>query len=149
MKLDIFSENRKKKFLEKLEEQFGIKDVSGRLIQIGGDRIFLFQGEISKKELLDLDSNVLIERTGIYFAKEVQGFVRLSLDGAILLRNQITKNIFELSEEQKESWLRGEELGIKSGKNCFLIMSYEGDFLGTGKASKEKISNYLPKIRRK
>ena len=42
----------------------------------------------------------------------------------------------------------GQELNIKSGKKDFLVMKYEDNFLGCGKASEEKISNFIPKMRR-
>ena len=58
------------------------------------------------------------------------------------------KNIFELNKEQAEEWMKGRELGIKTGKRGFLVMKYKDDFLGTGKASEEKIGNFIPKSRR-
>ena len=44
--------------------------------------------------------------------------------------------------------MMGRELLIKTGKRGFLIMKYNDDFLGTGKASEEKIGNFIPKSRR-
>ena len=76
------------------------------------------------------------------------GEMRLSIDGIHLLQDQITKNMFELNEEQMLEWMHGSELQIKSGEKGFLIMKYKEDFLGTGKASEEKISNFIPKNRR-
>jgi NOL1/NOP2/fmu family ribosome biogenesis protein len=85
---------------------------------------------------------------GDYFAKE-QGYeLRLSIEGTHLLKEQITKNIFELNQEQKEQWMHGHDLQIKTGKKGFFIIKYENDFLGTGKLSEEKISNFIPKNRR-
>ena len=148
MNFEIFNEKRKKEFEEKLKKQFGIKEVSGLLVKKGAERIFLFQGELSKETLRKLEEKIPIERIGIYFAKEVNNYVRLSIDGAQLLKDQINKNIFNLNKEQSEKWIKGEELQIKNKKRDFLIMKYKGDILGTGKASENKISNYLPKNRR-
>lgn len=64
------------------------------------------------------------------------------------MKNQITKNIFELDEKQAELWMKGNELEIQTGKNDFLIMKYKGDFLGCEKASELKIGNYVPNNRR-
>ena len=44
--------------------------------------------------------------------------------------------------------MKGHELPIKTGKHGFLIMKHGEDFLGTGKASEEKIGNFIPKNRR-
>ena len=65
-----------------------------------------------------------------------------------LVKHQITKNIFDLNDEQAEQWMKGQELNIESGKKGFVVMKYREDFLGTGKASAEKISNFIPKARR-
>ena len=44
--------------------------------------------------------------------------------------------------------MMGSELNIKSGMKGFVIMKYKDELLGTGKASEEKISNFIPKNRR-
>jgi NOL1/NOP2/fmu family ribosome biogenesis protein len=72
----------------------------------------------------------------------------LSIEGSQLLKNQITKNIFELDEKQAEQWMLGNEINIKTDKRGFFIMKFKEDFLGTGKISAEKISNFVPKSRR-
>ena len=47
---------------------------------------------------------------------------------------------------------RGRELGrdksVKQKLHGFLIMKYKDDLLGTGKASENKITNFIPKSRR-
>ena len=42
----------------------------------------------------------------------------------------------------------GQELSITTDKKGFFIMRYKNDFLGTGKISQNKISNFIPKGRR-
>ena len=44
--------------------------------------------------------------------------------------------------------MKGHELPIKTGKRGFLIMKHGEDFLGAGKASENKIGNFIPKNRR-
>ena len=123
------------------------------LIKLGGERIFLFQGDFNEKEIKNLGGLTQIERIGVYFAKIIKDksgkkYIRLSIEASQILKNQITKNIFELNKEQAEKWMMGQELYIKTGKRDFLIMKYKEDFLGTGKASEEKIGNFIPKSRR-
>lgn len=149
--LEIMNEKEKKNLLKKLNEQFGIKTISGIFATRGADRIFLFSGNISPKDLKDLEKNIVIERIGVYFAKtdEKTGKVRLSIEGSQILKDQITKNTYELRNEKDfESWMQGQDLQIKTGNKEFLIIKYKGNLLGTGKASEEKISNYIPKNRR-
>jgi len=146
--LKIFTSKEKEKLVEQLSKQFGIKKVDGIISMRGRERLFLFQGILNEKQIHEIESTIPIERVGIYFGKDINGQIRLSIEGVHILKNQITKNIFELNEEQLDLWMKGNELNIKSGKNGFLIMKYKDNFLGTGKASEEKITNFIPKNRR-
>lgn len=141
----------KEELNEKLEEQFGIKEIPGILLRKGKERIFLFQGELSEKEIIKLDSLVEIERTGIYIGKifEPTGELRLSIEGTQIFKDQIKRNIFELDSEQDyEKWMNGQELNIKTNLRGMIVIKYKGEFLGCGKASEEKIGNFIPKNRR-
>lgn len=151
MLIKIFNKNQKKEIENKLREQFGILEIPGEILQRGKERLFLYQGNLSPRMIENLDRGRLnIERVGVYFGKIVEniGEIRLSIEGTQLLKDQIKKNIFELNEEQMEEWMKGRELLIKTGKKGILIMKYEKDFLGCGKASEEKITNFIPKNRR-
>lgn len=148
MSLKIFTQKEKAKFLEKLNEQFGISKIPGILVMRGEERIFLFTGNLSEKEILELDENIPVERVGIYFAKEEHEEIRLSIEATQILKDQIKKNIFELNEEQSEQWMTGQELLIKSQTKGVLAIKYKNDFLGCGKASENKIGNFVPKNRR-
>lgn len=146
--IKILNAKEKKEIQKKLEEDFGIKNIPGELIKKGEEKIFLFQGEINQKQIKEIEEIAIIERIGVYFAKEQAGEIRLSIEGTHLLKEQIKKNIFEMNEEQEQDWIKGRELNIQTGKRQFLVMKYKDDFLGCGKASAEKISNFIPKTRR-
>ena len=146
--IKILSQKEKAEIVNKLSFQFGIKKIKGILIKKGEEKIFLFQGEFTKNQIKNLEQIAPIERIGIYFAKEDQENIRLSFDGIQLLKQQITKNIFEINKEQAEKWLLGQELNISINKKGFIIIKYQDDFLGTGKASEQKITNFVPKNRR-
>jgi len=153
MKPYILKQSEKKEIENLLKNQFGIKEIPGMLIKLGGERIFLFQGDFTREQIRKLEELTQIERIGFYIGKIIkdkQGkkHMRLSIEASQILKNQILKNIFELNKEQAEKWMMGQELYIKTGKRCFLIMKYKEDFLGTGKASEEKIGNFIPKSRR-
>ena len=151
-RLKILSIKEKKKIEEKLKAKYGISEIPGILLMKGQERVFLYSGSLSPKEIKQLEENVIIERVGVYFAKMVidggEEKIRLSIEGSHILKDQISKNIFELTKEQSEDWMMGRQLDIVSGKFGFLIMKYKDDFFGTGKASKEKIGNFIPKSRR-
>ena len=146
--LKFFKENEREKILKQLNQQFGIKNVPFSLARLGKERIIVFSGDISDREVLNLDRVAHIEGIGLYFAKEQMDGIRLSIEGSQILSNQITKNIFELDEKQAEQWMLGNEINIKTDKRGFFIMKFKDDFLGTGKISAEKISNFVPKNRR-
>jgi NOL1/NOP2/fmu family ribosome biogenesis protein len=150
MPLKILNKQEKEIVVKKLNEQFGVLKVPDNLLMFGEEKIFLFTGDLKILEKLQKLENRKINLAGIgcYIAKEQQGNIRLSIEGTHLFKNQITKNIFELNKEQKEKWMHGNQLDIETGKKGFLIMKYEKDFLGTGKASEDKIGNFIPKSRR-
>src|SRR3989344_4833623 len=118
MTIHILSQHETQEILSKLKEQFGIKEI---------------------------ENTMYIERLGVYFAKEQEDGIRLSIEGAQILQSQITKNIYELDDTQLEPWMKGNELNVSLGKKCFVIIKYKDDFLGTGKASENKITNFIPK----
>ncbi|MFH1327084.1 MAG: hypothetical protein ABIH59_03080 [archaeon] len=147
--LTILNNHEKQEILNKLQKQFGISELPGILLKIGQERIFLFQGSLNEKQIKELEYNrTNIERVGIYFGKQQGNEIRLSIDGVHLLKDQISKNTFELNKEQVNTWMHGSELNLKPGKKGFVIMTNKEDFLGTGKASEEKITNFIPKSRR-
>ncbi len=146
--LKILNKKEKQDIEKKLGEQFGIKYVPGLIIKRGEERLFLFSGDLSEKDINLLEKCTFIERIGIYFAKIIGNDIRLSIEGSQALSAQIKKNVFELDSSQAEEWMKGRELPIKTGIRGFLIMKYGPDFLGTGKASEEKIGNFIPKNRR-
>ena len=147
--LKILSEKQKKEIEKKLNEQFGISNIPGKIVMRGGERLFLYSGNLDEKEIRYLEETVFVERVGIYFAKiEESGEIRLSIEGTQILGEQIKRNIFTLDAEQLEKWMTGSELNIKSGMKGFVVIKYKNEFLGTGKASEEKISNFIPKNRR-
>ncbi len=148
MTLKILAEFEKKEIENKLNEQFGIKKIPGMLLKSGEERIFFFQGSFNEKQIKDIEENIPIERVGFYFATYLNEEIRLSLEGVELLKDQIKKNTFELDEKQAEQWMMGSELNIATGKQAILVMKHKNYFLGCGKASKEKIGNFIPKSRR-
>lgn len=148
--LKILNEKEKKVVENKLNEQFGIPWVSGKIIMRGKDKMFLFSGSFNKSQIKKLEKITLIERIGFYFAKidERTKDIRLSIEGSQTLGSEIKKNLFEINEEQTQEWMKGRELRIRTGRKGFLILKHKNDFLGTGKASEEKIGNFIPKSRR-
>jgi NOL1/NOP2/fmu family ribosome biogenesis protein len=146
--IKILSKREKQEIEKKLNLEFGIKKIPGMLVKLGNDRIFLFSGKISEKGIKDMEKEIPIERVGVYFARIINDFPKLSIEGTQILRGQIRKNIFELDEAQLNDWMKGNDLQVKTDKRGFFVMKHKDDFLGCGKISAEKISNFIPKARR-
>ena len=138
--IHILSNQETKEILSKLNEQFGIQKILGRLIKIGKERIFLFNGDFSDEQIKNLEKIVFIEKIGIYVGAIFlpTDEIRLSIEGTQIFKDQITKNLFEINEEKFGNWMQGEELNIKTGLRGIIVIKYKNNFLGCGKASKIK-----------
>ena len=151
MAIKILNKSEKMEVEKKMYEQFGIKEINEKVISIGKEKLFLFSGNFTNEEIKKLSENTKIERMGIYFAKieEKTKEIRLSIDGAQFFGKEVKKNIVELQKAKDvEGWMQGKELNIETGKRGFVIIKHKGDFLGSGKASENKITNFIPKNRR-
>lgn len=177
MPIKILTIQQKKEIENLLKKQFGIEKVPGLILKVGKERLFYYVGSLSVKEIYELEKTIPIERVGVYIGKEQNNEIRLSIEGTHLFKKQITKNIFELGSEQTNLWMHGSEIllddilpketklkdndnnqstrggrpGLRGGrelKKGFVIIKNNNDLLGTGKASAEKITNFIPKSRR-
>ena len=164
MLFQVLDGAKKKRFIEQIS-YLGVKKIPYMLIKTGEERIRAFSGQMDQHEINDLWRLVPIEGIGLYFGKQIlerkTGRIesRLSIDALHVLKEQITKNILELDEEQKNQWFYGqplkltdkqqEELKEKSDGE-FFALKFKGDFIGSGKLGMNKtiISNFLPKERR-
>ena len=149
--IKFFNEHERERIIRTLNQQFGIKDVPFILAKLGKERIVAFSGDISNREILNIDEVAHIEGIGLYFAKEEMDGIRLSIEGSQLMKEQIKKNIFELDSKQAEQWMMGQEINIDASdpiQKGFFVMKFKNDFLGTGKISNNRITNFVPKPRR-
>ncbi|PJE81795.1 hypothetical protein COU58_00515 [Candidatus Pacearchaeota archaeon CG10_big_fil_rev_8_21_14_0_10_32_42] len=138
----------KKEIIEKLNDQFGINNIPGELFMRGNEKIFLFQGNFDEEKIRELEKISFVERVGVYLGKIEEYGIRLSIEGTQILKNEIIKNIVELDKEEMERWMMGHEILKKTEITGFVIVKYKNEMLGTGKASIEKITNFIPKSRR-
>ena len=146
--IKILSEQEKRKIENQLHAQFGIKELPGKIVMRGEERLFFFTGEIDEDGIRKLEQSAPIEKVGVYFAKLINEEIKLTIEGTQLLKEQITKGIFQINDSQAEEWMMGRELNLKSGLRGFVVMKNNDDYLGCGKASQEKITNFIPKSRR-
>jgi NOL1/NOP2/fmu family ribosome biogenesis protein len=136
----------KRRIIEQLEIQFGITKLPYLLLGVGKEKMRAFSGSLSKEEIIKLSKLANIDLLGIYLIKEESGF-RLSFDATQILKNQITKNIIEINDEQYEKWIRGHDLELNMPQGTYII-KYGHDFLGCGRSNGTVMFNYVPKDRR-
>jgi NOL1/NOP2/fmu family ribosome biogenesis protein len=138
--------SEKRRIEEELDNQFGITKIPYLLLETGKEKMRGFSGHVSKEEIAKLARIVNIDLIGIYVLKEENGF-RLSFDATQLLKDQITKNIVEINDEEYQKWIRGHDLE-KEATIGVVVIKYNEDFLGCGKSNGKIIYNYVPKDRR-
>lgn len=148
MNIKFIKSNQKKEIIEKLKTQFGISELPYLLIKSGKEKVRAFSGHLSKEEIFKITQIANVEIVGMYLLKqESPEDIRLSFDAPIILKDQITKNIVEINDEQFTSWIRGENIDIEGIKGN-VIIKYQDNFIGCGKSNGLKIFNYVPRDRR-
>jgi len=148
MNVKLLKSSEKKRILRELEEQFGIEKLPYLLIETGKQKIRGFSGTMTKEEIRELGEIANVEIIGIYLIKKERK-LRLSLDGSMILKDQISKNVVEIDDEQLELWLRGKNLDIKKENGVYVILTQgTNDFLGCGLSDGKKLINHVPKERR-
>jgi NOL1/NOP2/fmu family ribosome biogenesis protein len=145
MTITILDKTKKEKFIEQLKV-YGITSIPHLVIVTGKEKYRFFSGSLSRIEIEKM-RGINLEGIGLYAAKQEGNEIRLTLDGIHLLKEQI-RVYFELNDEQAKSWFLGQDIPIKTDKHGFIILKYKGDFIGCGKASNGRITNFMPKERR-
>lgn len=146
MNIKFIKSNEKRRLASELSEKYGVTDIPYLLIESGKEKVRAFSGHLSKEEITELNNTVNLEVMGLYFLRKEHD-LRLSLDAPHLLKDQITKGIIEISEDQLRDWIRGHDLHIERPSGTYLI-KFKEDFIGSGKSNGKKILNHIPKDRR-
>jgi NOL1/NOP2/fmu family ribosome biogenesis protein len=160
MYIEIIRKAEKEKIIEKLKEQHGIEKIPHLMVRSGREKIRIFSGNLLKEEIMTLLKTINVENMGLYFANlSDEKKIRLSLDGAHIFKNQITKNILQVNDEQLNEWFRGSDIEINAedAKDIqdFVVLKYKEDIIGIGRISNSDnkdikiIKNFLPKERRR
>lgn len=143
--LKVLDKKTKKQLLELLKKQFDYKEKLNYILLINNKNKI----SIINKELANIDLNkIRINSIGLYIAELKNNEVRLSIEGSQLIGPKSKKNIIELTKEEARGWLKGNDLEKESKEKRFVIIKHNKDYLGCGKATENKILNFIPKTRR-
>jgi NOL1/NOP2/fmu family ribosome biogenesis protein len=147
--------NDKEKLIKNLD-YYGIKKLNYLLTKSGKEKIRGYTGSLTTDEIVKINNEIGIELLGLYLFHDYHGDLRLSFDAISALKDQITKNIIELDNKQAEEFLKGNDIALtkdeqekfKDESLGFKIMKNNNEFIGTGKLTKDRVVNYMPKERR-
>jgi len=147
-KLIILNTREIKKIKEVIKNDFGYSLKSDyAYLRNDKNRIFLVNKDLGR---LDIDK-LKIDKIGLYFAENMNNYVRLSKEGAQLLvrETENVQNTVELSEDEVKAYFKGEDITKDvDGDNRQIILAYGAEVLGSARLKDGTILNHLPKISR-
>ncbi|HLC85074.1 MAG TPA: hypothetical protein VJH22_04740 [Candidatus Nanoarchaeia archaeon] len=133
--------------LEFLKDHFGFTgSFEFAFIIASKERLFA-----ATKEIFSLPVEQLkVSSYGVYFGEWREGTLRLSIEGSQIVGPHCSKNIVEITEDQRADWMSGEDIDRTEDMDAkgIVLIKCGKDFLGCSKTGETKLSNYVPKNRR-
>lgn len=146
--LKILNTREKKHVLKSLEDQWGDCFPKKDFVFLlnNKNRLYLADPDIAKIDLEKLK----IDHIGLYFGTVEDAGIRLSIEGAQMVGPKARKNIIVIDDAERDAWLRGDDIDADTCRcdSTYVLIKNKDDFLGCGKQSGNKITNFVPKARR-
>lgn len=143
--LEVLNSRQVKEIMRMLEEQFGVKEKPGLgFLRSNKDKVYVINKDVDRINIKDFR----VDSAGMYFGVYMKDGFRLSVEGSQFIGSMATKNVLELSLEQKHEWMKGNDISLNGVDNGFYIVKWKDDFLGCGKAKNSVLLNSVPKSRR-
>ena len=134
-----------KKFMEMVNRQWGCEPELDYFFFETADRHI----QIVSREFANINAtNLRINSVGLYLGQIAGEDLRLSIEGSQLIGPFATKGVIKIFDDEVKGWAGGSDLISDCMDRGFVIIKHGNDFLGSGKLSNNKISNYVPKARR-
>ncbi len=131
-----------RKIINGVKENYGIKEIALDYIFVRvNDKLFLASNDF--KQL----STERIHNFGLFFARIVDGGLKLSIEGSQLVGSYATKNVAELEIENIKKWIAGYDVPVDC-EDSFVIIKHNNDFFGCGKVKENLLMNSIPRERR-
>ncbi len=144
MQLKILNSKEKKNLLNILREQYGFyKEMDYVFLVNKKNKIYIVVRDIERLSL----EKMRVNSFGIYFGELYNDSVRLSIEGSQIIGMNASKNVFLLSDEELEKWIKGQDIETEKEFKGFAIVKHKNDFYASGKTSKGKLLNYIPRAR--
>src|SRR3989338_3004385 len=144
MEWQQLSKKEAEKIIAQLEEAYGVRLLWNYVFFKNTKRkIFVVDPSYLQVEKRGLRIN----RIGMYLATEEIDGLRLSLEGAQLIKPQ--RNLLELTSEQLKSWVYGATLEVeKKDVSGYVLLQYRGGIVSCGKYRDGTVFNTVAKDRR-
>jgi NOL1/NOP2/fmu family ribosome biogenesis protein len=142
----------RKEFYGKLKEYFGLPDdftLEGLLFVTTKNKYYLVDQKFVDISQLHLN----ISTIGLYIAEITNfGEIRVSLEGSAIIGPHATEHILELSNDDAQKFIRGDDLVLPDMPQQFYLLFSEIDgkklYFGCGKYKEGYLFNFIPKSRR-
>ena len=82
--IKILTQQEKKKIENQLHAQFGIKNVGGKILMLGAEKLFFFTGEIKEDQIKILEQVIPVDKIGVYFAKLINEEIKFEKAGRLI-----------------------------------------------------------------
>lgn len=146
MRLKILNTRKVKEIRQKIRETWDAEpelDFAFLQSQWKG-RIYIVNKDVSGTDI----SQLKIDTIGLDFGTARGGSLRLSFEGSQIVGPSARKNVAELTEEQRDEWIKGRDVKYDSDSGDFLIVKCGRDYMGCGKMRGGYLTNFVPKSRR-
>ncbi|MEA3379199.1 MAG: hypothetical protein U9Q69_06235 [Nanoarchaeota archaeon] len=141
--LKILNNKEVKKIKKELKKNYGSEeDLDFVFFKSSKDKIYL----LGKKFAELNDKGLRINNLGLYFGKFEKDGIRLSIEGAQMIKPK--KNIIDLDKNEIKEWMNGKDIKCDKEIKGYAIIKYNQDAYGVGKIKDGMILNFVPKFRR-
>lgn len=145
----ILNSKDKKLLKQTLDKQFGITKLPDKILFCLNKKEKVY---LANREIFDLNHEVFrVNAFGNYFGTYMTDGFRLSIEGAQELGPLATKNILELTKEERDLWIKGYDLNKTietENESAYVIIKFEDYFYACGKVKENRIINYVSKARK-
>ncbi len=145
-KIEILNSKDKKHFLQLIKDIYGINELVELVYFKEEDKLF-----IANKSLFDFGfDEYRVKSLGKYIGTFMKDGFRFSIEGSQLFGQLANKNIFNITEEERNLWILGETLVCNNSdfEDQYILVKCGKDFIASGKVKEGKILNYISKNRK-
>ena len=141
----FYNKKQKKELEKQIEKTWGAQIKINEIIEGGKNKLWHVSEDVKKIRT----GRLRVETIGNYFARyDKRGELRLSIEGSMKVGPYAKRNVVRITEKELGEWIRGMNLDKKVENKGYVILKYENNYVGCGKAYSKGILNHVLKNRR-